>query len=291
MKTKLKNKIAVLLFMAAALFTALAEMTAQEQMDDLKRQIDRLLETAPTGPHGGKIVSPEMKMLMDRRSGGLIVPKTNGRTFLLIDARGVKDEILLKFADNLKRRLHLGVTSITNAPPTEGADLFNFAQGFKTQDHPAIVCVVDSERGPSISAYPEDAIAVVNVAKLKTADTALFTKRVSKETWRGVALAMGGYIATAPNGRIVKSLLSPVYSVDDLDALDSTALSPAQCRAVCEAVKPLGLEAARPTTYAVACRQGWAPAPTNEIQRAIWERVHAIPSRPMKIEFDPKKGR
>ena len=34
-----------------------------------------------------------------------------------------------------------------------------------------------------------------------------------------------------------------------------------------------------------------APAPTNEFQKAVWDKVHAIPQNPMKIEFDPKKGR
>ena len=45
------------------------------------------------------------------------------------------------------------------------------------------------------------------------------------------------------------------------------------------------------TTYIKACEEGWAPAPTNDIQKAIWDKVHAAPKNPMKIEFDPKKGR
>ena len=44
-------------------------------------------------------------------------------------------------------------------------------------------------------------------------------------------------------------------------------------------------------TYETACCQGWAPTPTNDLQKAIWDKVHAIPATPMKIEFDPKKGR
>ena len=44
-------------------------------------------------------------------------------------------------------------------------------------------------------------------------------------------------------------------------------------------------------TYREACRKGIAPAPTNEYQKAIWEKEHAVPKNPMKIEFDPKKGK
>ena len=43
--------------------------------------------------------------------------------------------------------------------------------------------------------------------------------------------------------------------------------------------------------YSEAVQEGWAPAPTNEFQKAIWDKVHAMPATPMKIEFDPKKGR
>ena len=52
-----------------------------------------------------------------------------------------------------------------------------------------------------------------------------------------------------------------------------------------------GVTPLRRTIYRRACQEGWAPAPTNDVQKAIWDKVHAIPKTPMKIEFDPKKGR
>ena len=44
-------------------------------------------------------------------------------------------------------------------------------------------------------------------------------------------------------------------------------------------------------TYRQACQEGWAPAPKNDEQKAIWNQVHAIPDKPIKIEFDPKRGK
>ena len=44
-------------------------------------------------------------------------------------------------------------------------------------------------------------------------------------------------------------------------------------------------------TYKDACEAGWASKPTNIWQKAIWDKVHTTPKNPMKIEFDPKKGR
>ena len=38
----------------------------------------------------------------------------------------------------------------------------------------------------------------------------------------------------------------------------------------------------------IEVEEGWSPSPTNDVQRAIWEKVHAIPDKPLTIEFDPK---
>ena len=40
-----------------------------------------------------------------------------------------------------------------------------------------------------------------------------------------------------------------------------------------------------------ACREGWASAPTNDVQKAIWDKVRAIPDKPLTIEYDPKKDK
>ena len=42
-------------------------------------------------------------------------------------------------------------------------------------------------------------------------------------------------------------------------------------------------------TYGRAVREGWAPAPTNEYQKAIWDKIHAMPTEPIKIKPETKK--
>ena len=64
---------------------------ATKELNELNQKIKELLAEAPKGPHGGKLISPEIKALMDRRSGGMVAPKTNGKTILLVDARKEKD--------------------------------------------------------------------------------------------------------------------------------------------------------------------------------------------------------
>ncbi len=43
------------------------------------------------------------------------------------------------------------------------------------------------------------------------------------------------------------------------------------------------------TTYRKACEEGWAPAPTNDVQKAIWDKVHEMPTEPIKIKPETKK--
>ena len=41
--------------------------------------------------------------------------------------------------------------------------------------------------------------------------------------------------------------------------------------------------------YLVAVQEGWAPQPTNDVQKAIWDKVHALPTEPIKIKPEEKK--
>ena len=275
--------------MCVAAGAADATGPADDELAALNRQIEEMLKAAPKGSHGGKLISPELKELMDRRSGGLVYPKTNGKSLLLVDARGGEDDGFVgEFVKDMKRNFHLNV-STSRKTVGKDDDFFDAATGFKSGESPAVVMIVDAEKMPTLAVYPEDAVGVVNAARLKDGDAAKYRERLAKEVWRGMALALGGFAATAPNGRIVKSILSPAYSTADLDAIAARGLSPHQCNAIYESVSAIGLQAAKPVSYKMACKQGWAPAPTNSIQKAIWNEIHALPTDPIKIKPEEKK--
>ena len=44
-----------------------------------------------------------------------------------------------------------------------------------------------------------------------------------------------------------------------------------------------GIKTLTIASYRTACHYGWAPAPTNDVQRAIWQKVHEMPAAPLKI--------
>ena len=52
-----------------------------------------------------------------------------------------------------------------------------------------------------------------------------------------------------------------------------------------------GVAPAKLVPYQIACREGWAPPPTNDVQKAVWEKVHSIPDKPLTIEYDPKNDK
>lgn len=280
------KRLVIGIALACAAVSAFAEATADQQIKDLSEKIEAMLKEAPTGPHGGKVVTPELKALMDQRSGGLVFPRTNGKTITIVDARGSDDGFLDKFVTTFSKQFHIGVTPVVKKLAV-GTDLFDAAVACKTTKSPAVIMIVDCEKKPTLATYPEDAVGIVNVSSLKKGDQTKFDERLSKEVWRCVGLSLGGFSMVAPNGRVVKSVLSPVYSVKDLDEVKTTVLSPNQCNAVYDAMSEIGLEAARPASYATACRQGWAPAPTNAIQKAIWDKAKSDkergPSNPIKI--------
>ena len=100
--------------------------------------------------------------------------------------------------------------------------------------------------------------------------------------------------------RVFKALLcsgstvrgvSAVRTGKDLEALPADPIEAASLMQMINSLQSFGLRPPRTVPYYRACKEGWAPAPTNEYQKAIWDKVHAIPAKPMKIEFDPKKGR
>ena len=152
-----------------------------------------------------------------------------------------------------------------------------------------VVMLVDgAEDAPLVAVYPEEHLALVNMtALLKGAGgSGVRQDRVEKLTWRAIGHLVG---CGAPDG--YTCVMKPARNMAELDAMPNKFIHPATFFKARPYFDMCGVTPARKGTYESACQQGWAPAPTNDVQKAIWEKVHAVPATPMKIEFDPKKGR
>ena len=149
----------------------------------------------------------------------------------------------------------------------------------------AVVFVSDSSQPPSVI-VPEEGYAVVNFAKYATGlklptDDAKFKRRCAKAALKAFVLLCGGGSSRYPGH--VASAQSP-------QALDFThdKLPIDIQESVKKYLGAAGVTPMKRTIYQRACQEGWAPAPTNDAQRAIWDKVHAIPDKPMTIKYDPK---
>lgn len=220
--------------------------------------------------------------------GGMVLPKDNGRRVLVWDATGRAGAAVASFTNTVMRLAFIPTAVRTNA--FEGC-AYRAAKAAKAAKaggrYPSVIVVSDAGADlPALTAYPEEAISCVNVGALGGADKATVEKRIEKELHRAFGFAMGGYSFTR-----TACVMDVVYSTDELDANPAVILSPMRLVGVKRAADKLGLTVMRPVLYSQAVRQGWAPAPTNDRQKVIWEKAHEIPKTPMNIRFDPKKGR
>lgn len=212
-----------------------------------------------------------------KRNGGLVEVPTTGGVVRVVNKQSLiavskLKEIVSEIGSNI------GMTiDVTSELPADG----------KTT---VVLNLLESGDAPSLLIAPEDKWASVNVSRLYAdkPSTRLLALRLHKEIWRALAMAMG-----ASNSNYKPSVMHNVYSLKDLD--DDPAIAP--CPEVFDKMQStalqLGIHRRRFVSYKRACKEGWAPAPTNDLQKAIWEQVKADkergPTNPIEIPMPEKK--
>ena len=147
----------------------------------------------------------------------------------------------------------------------------------------AAVFVGSREYYPMTLSAPEQRWSFVNVAQLR-ADGSNFVRRSQMLLLRGIYRALGSDTSSA-----AKSCLSPVHSPSDLDKIADFDIAMDTYMAVSQGAESLGIVPVEYGTYQDACEMGIAAPPTNAVQKAIWDKVHALPSEPIKIKPETKK--
>lgn len=221
-------------------------------------------------------VPPSQMEDFNKRTGGLVDPPANGKKLLILDCREKDSSTLTNLVKAAEMQLSLACSlkkmTLKDANPTE------VAFSGKSGEIAAVVMLLEKENFPTLSVYPEDAIAIVNLRKMQDPEYNVYRKRLVKEFWRGVGFAIGGYGNLMQGG-----VMLPVYSVTDLDDLVAVSLPATAVNTITVTKNRIGLYRKNPVPYSRAVKEGWAPAPTNEAQRAVWDKLHAIPSKPLII--------
>ena len=199
---------------------------------------------------------------------GYVMCKGAGSAIVVADFRKTPTD-LSETAAKISKFISAYV-EIRRVPVERDAIKAAFAERDKEGVAVVIAIADEGAASPSLSVFPEDRVAVVNVGRLAAgADEALLAARLNKEVWRGMAFVLGGYASEHP------CALKTVNSLEDLDKNCLSMTCPPVNFKAADSARKFGVAPYGPVPYGIAVKRGLAPAPTNEIQKAVWDRVMA----------------
>ena len=260
----MRTTIAVIAALAAAQALAGAQVTNTVNISRLSREERAKLREVFYQYEGGHVGKPGTK------AGAIVYINAQKRA---------AEEVIREQMSEINRRLNYDMKLIEGSFTFPSPELKGEANLF----------IVDDPALPSLLAAPENRWVLVNVAGLAAGageKPQFFKARVKKELTRGFCLLAG-----AQDSGFKMSLTGCKTRPEQLD-------THADCRLPVDVVKRFapylegyGIRPEKRVSYRKACEEGWAPPPTNDVQRAIWKDVHTIPDKPITIEFDPKKDK
>lgn len=227
----------------------------------------------------------ERARLIEERTGGMIWRGAEGRQLIVVDGRSKVGKVL-NYLEQENHKQHpsapgLPIKSLaTGINPNEA---ISHVVNIRDAEHASLVIAIVSggDNLLGLTIHPEDRIAIINADKYGNRDFLLL-----KEIWRAI-----GFIGGVGYSQYSADVMQPAFSSADIESITGTTLLPSSLNSMAKFNECFGIKRAFSMPYIAAVHKGWAPPPTNEVQKAIWDKVHAIPAKPMKIEFDPKKGR
>lgn len=227
----------------------------------------------------------EAKAEMLKRTGGMILVQQKGDVRFVNLQKTVSNEVVTAISESIGKVLRINSGVETKAV---AFDVTKAGEMFAASKANACIFWIDDPRLPMSLIAPESKWALLNIAALNAdkPDTPKLNKRAQKMAMRVSAILLG-----AATSKYRGSALESVQSVKDVDNMVGSVLLPDSLMAISNHLPKLGITQGRVIAYRRACMEGIAPTPTNDIQKAVWDEVHAPPKNPMKIEFDPKKGR
>jgi hypothetical protein len=222
-----------------------------------------------------KPLTPEDRARILAYTGGIVQQKTNslGVVFVNLQER-VSKEDLAHVPDAISQLFRIECM-LKSKPGAGQAPMRAAMEELKNAKTGVAIVICDTPDFPALLVAPESRWALVNIAPLASDKPApeLLASRVQKEQWRAFA-HVAGMANTSPTNCLMQTVQSP----GDLDKLGKTPSIEAIAK-LFPGINKLGIVPARMASYRKACEQGWAPAPTNDIQRAIYAEVKKTPAK------------
>ena len=216
------------------------------------------------------------------RQGGIVEKPYAGKVFRILNTQSdIAADKLAKITKDIRYAALLPIecaegTLAAGECPFKAADALVATEGVG-----AGAVIVSDSKLPIELVSPDRKWGILNIAPLKADNPspATFDARFMKVYWGIIARTLGAGTSSYPGCVIV-----PFSDMKGLDAIRATRPCPEPFNKMIDTANAYGIKIITITSYREACQQGWAAAPTNDIQKAVWERVHAIPDKPLKIE-------
>lgn len=206
----------------------------------------------------------------NKMTGGLVDPPANAKVLLILDARQEDVPELKRLTEATEELAEVAVDT-QKITLDDKACPQKVAFDAKTGKAGAVILIYERDGAPVLSAFPEDGVVLLNVLPL-VADNPNRKWRIRRsvtEYWRSIAFALGGYGMPTQ----LCNSMQPIFSLKDYETLRGAGLQPVQFSQIQSSKWKLGITGRNPVPYSTACREGWAPAPTNDVQRAIYEKT------------------
>lgn len=207
-------------------------------------------------------------------NGGMVAKPFSGKVFRVVNAQKQLDDAAVKAATSsfiAEMRLWSEIVKPGAAEnPNVGM----------------LIEIVEEDGEQTILSAPEQHWGKLNIKPLMadSPDKDKLALRVKKEFWRTGAFVLGAGYSNWDG-----CLMRPIATLADLDRAPESPC-PEPFNQMMDSAAAAGLGVRKTVSYRQACSEGWAPTPTNDEQRVIWEEYKAKPTAPMKIKYDKKQG-
>jgi hypothetical protein len=171
------------------------------------------------------------------------------------------------------------------------SERFDISKRYKGNESCTLTLFIIEDNSMPISLQaPEEGWAMVNVSPL-IADEGNSNK--VSERFRKMFMRSASALLGAGYSSLNISVMQRVSSLKELDSINRLGLDPQSLMQTIQYISKIGIKPSKQIPYIRACKEGWAPPPTNATQKAIWDKVRSDkergPTNPIEIPMPKKK--
>lgn len=228
-----------------------------------------------------KLTQAERDRIIMEKVGGFVVVPAKGSIVIINAQQAVSASEIEDYAAFASKNIQVPISVKSGE-----FDIKSAAATVAKFGGTAGVYIIDDAVMPTSLISSEELWGVVNIAKMKEGAVygEALSKRTRKEFNRVLAMLFGGGLSSMKT-----SIMRPVRSATDLDKIVNPWIPFDTLNLMFSSFQDYGITRRKQIQYKKACEEGWAPAPTNKFQQAIWDKVHALPTEPIKIKPEEKK--